>query len=100
MALCNDLAGPLFCTAFFPVQPAATALISYFTLGATLTVDDLVGAAIVSVGLLIVVASKSSESSKALQLADSDDDDDGGTPAESGVASPRLEFVAVVTKKR
>ena len=61
MATANQLAGPLFITVFFPVQPVATAVIGFFALGTRLTLEELGGAAIVSAGLLCVVAAKMAE---------------------------------------
>jgi len=66
MAVCNSLAGPLFVNAFYPFTPMATAVISYIATGAKLTVSDLEGALMISLGLLIMVYSKYNEESKKL----------------------------------
>jgi drug/metabolite transporter (DMT)-like permease len=95
MAVANSLAGPLFLTAFFPVQPLATAVIAHVALGAELSLSDLGGAAIVSLGLLCVVGAKAFEglreaASKAGDtgaikrsgaLADSDEENEVGAAA-------------------
>ena len=64
MAVANQLAGPLFLTSFYPVQPVATAVIAAAALGARFTLDELGGAAVVSCGLLCVVAAKAREGAR------------------------------------
>jgi drug/metabolite transporter (DMT)-like permease len=80
MAVCNSLAGPLFVNAFYPFTPIATAIISYIVTGATLTITDLEGALLISIGLLVLVYSKYKEELKKeenkLSILSRDDDTD------------------------
>ena len=64
MAVANKLAGPLFLTSFYPVQPIATAVIAAVALGSRFTLEEVGGAAIVSLGLLCVVAAKAREGAR------------------------------------
>jgi hypothetical protein len=64
MAVANQLAGPLFLTSFYPIQPIATAVIAAVALGARFSLEEVGGAAIVSVGLLCVVGAKALEGAR------------------------------------
>ena len=64
MAVANQLAGPLFLTSFYPIQPIATAVIAAVALGARFTLEEVGGAAIVSLGLLCVVGAKALEGAR------------------------------------
>jgi drug/metabolite transporter (DMT)-like permease len=81
MAICNSLAGPLFVNAFYPFTPIATAIISYIVTGATLTITDLEGALLISIGLLVLVYSKYKEELKKemnkTSILSRDDDKEG-----------------------
>jgi len=93
MAVANSLAGPLFLTAFFPVQPIATAVIAYAAFGQTLTLGELGGAAIVSAGLLCVVGAKALEGGREAAAAAAaagklvEVEMEGGAGAEEGLGA-------------
>ena len=61
MAQANAIAGPLVLTAFFPLLPLTTALISWAATGAAIAPEQAAGAAVIALGLGLVLAAKGVE---------------------------------------